>query len=128
MSIKVNVNFGFASQMQPRAFQQVKSRTEAAQLADERYTLRQRNPADPNIRALSNRIKKMVNDPIRNKWRNYLDKCSFNLKAKNLWQVVKKLTNKSGTSDNISFSGPPLTSHKRCVTEFNRKFNPHRET
>ena len=101
--------------------------TDASKLADERDMLRGSNPLDPKIKVLSDRIKGRVNEYTRDRWRSYLDKCSFNQQANNLWRTIRNLTNKSPKTNNISikFNGFTARDDKRCADKFNQQFTPH---
>lgn len=59
--------------------------------AEERDRLRSADPSDPNIKFMSQNIKKMVNEQHRpTKWLNHLDKAEFNGNNNNLWRTIKK--------------------------------------
>ena len=50
--------------------------------------LRLSNPEDPQIKELSDEIKKLVDQHTKKRWRGYLDKCSFHQKSNNLWTSI----------------------------------------
>ncbi|KAI5707813.1 hypothetical protein M8J77_010316 [Diaphorina citri] len=101
--------------------------TDAAKLADERDSLKARDPHNPRIRTLCKEITKRVTDHIRTKWRNHLSRSSFKPETRNLWHTIKGLTNPRDRTDNtvISFNDKPIPNTKKCATEFNRQFTPH---
>lgn len=104
--------------------------SEASRLADQRDHLRQTNHQDPRIETLSKEISKLVNDNLRKKWREHLDKLSFKPGTRNLWQTIKRLNNPERKSGNItiSFNEKLVPDAKKSAAEFNNQFTPHPTT